>query len=248
MILDRRSLLAASVSLVTLSSLTPAPAAAKYKAVAFDAFPIFDPRPVATLCETEFPGRGGELINLWRTRQFEYAWLRTLSGRYADFAVVTDASLVFAAKALKLDLTPEKRQRLLQAHFELQPWPDAKPALAKLKDMGLRLAFLSNFSPDMLAGCIKASGLESIFDKVLSTDSAKTYKPDVRAYQLGVDAFDLPREEILFVAFAGWDAAGAKSFGYPTFWANRLGLPPEELGATPDGAGPGLADLLAFIA
>jgi 2-haloacid dehalogenase len=247
MILDRRRFLAAGAGVATLSGLSPAAADPKYKAIVFDAFPIFDARSVAALCESAFPGRGDELVNLWRTRQFEYAWLRALSGRYADFATVTEASLVFSAKALKLDLTDDKREHLSRAYFELQPWPDAKPALAKLKDLGLRLAILSNFTPVMLTGCIKASGFEGVFDKVLSTDLVKTYKPDVRAYQVGVDALNLPREEILFVAFAGWDAAGTKSMGYPTFWVNRLGLLPEELGATPDGSGAGLAELLAFI-
>ncbi|HLH51230.1 MAG TPA: haloacid dehalogenase type II, partial [Roseiarcus sp.] len=194
-----------------------------------------------------FPGKGGALIALWRSRQFDYAWLRAVSGRYADFARVTADSLSFAAKALKLELTADKRARLLAAHFALKAWPDAAPALAKLKDRGVRLSFLSNFTPDMLDGCIRAAGLGGLFEKIVSTDAAKTYKPDRRAYQLGVDALGLPREEILFVAFAGWDAAGAKAFGYPTFWVNRLGLPQEELDAPADGAGGDLADLLTFL-
>ena len=247
---DRREFLTTAAGLASAALLTaPADAAdrpAKFAAVAFDAFPIFDPRPVAALCETLFPGKGSDLVNMWRTRQFEYAWLRSLSKSYADFESVTDDSLTFATKALKLELTTEKRAQLLQAHFQLKAWPDAAPALAKLKAAGVRLAFLSNFTQNMLDGCIKASGLSDMFDLVLSTDSVRTYKPDPRAYQLGVDAFNRPREEILFAAFAGWDAAGAKAFGYPTFWVNRLGLPPEQLGALPDASGENLADLLAF--
>ena len=99
----------------------------------------------------------------------------------------------------------------------------------------------------MLNGCIKAAGLDGVFDHVLSTDAARTYKPDPRAYGLGAAALKLPREQILFAAFAGWDAAGAKSFGYPTFWVNRLGLPPEQLGVLPDATGPDLNALLAFV-
>ncbi|HLW91427.1 MAG TPA: haloacid dehalogenase type II [Roseiarcus sp.] len=219
----------------------------RFKAVAFDAFPIFDPRPVATLCEELFPSKGAELVNLWRVRQFEYTWLRTVSNRYADFMQVTGESLSFAVRALKLELTADKRDRLLGAHFELKTWPDVVPALSKLKDSGLRFSFLSNFTSGMLDGCIKTSGLDGMFEEVVSTDRAKTYKPDARAYRLGVDALGLPREEILFVAFAGWDAAGAKTFGYPTYWVNRLGLPPEELGVLPDGVGVNLTDLLTFL-
>jgi 2-haloacid dehalogenase len=217
------------------------------RAIAFDAFPIFDPRSVAARCEALFPGRGGELVALWRTRQFEYAWLRTVSNRYADFERVTADALAYAADALKLHVTAGEREQLLRAHFELRAWPDALPALTRLRETGLRLAFLSNFTPDMLDGCIEFAGIAGLFDRVLSTDAARTYKPNPRAYELGTAALGLPREQILFVAFAGWDAAGAKTFGYPTFWVNRLGLPPEHLGVQPDGTGADLDALLAFL-
>jgi 2-haloacid dehalogenase len=98
----------------------------------------------------------------------------------------------------------------------------------------------------MLDGSIKASGLNDVFEHVISTDQVRTYKPGPQAYQLGVSAFGLPKEQILFVAFAGWDAAGAKMFGYPTFWVNRLGLPPEELGTMADSEGSTLHELLTF--
>jgi 2-haloacid dehalogenase len=187
------------------------------------------------------------LINAWRSRQFEYSWLRTASGSYSDFMHVTSDALVFATNLLKLELTNDKRDRLLGAYLQLTPWPDAVPALQQLKAAGIRLAFLSNFTPDMLRGCIAASGLDGVFDHVLSTDQAKTYKPDPAAYRLGIDTFGLPREDILFVAFAGWDAAGARTFGYPTFWVNRLGLPVEELGVRPDATGTNLTDLAAYV-
>jgi 2-haloacid dehalogenase len=218
-----------------------------FKAVALDAFSVFDPRPIATLCEAVFPGRGSDLAATWRARQFEYTWLRTVSNRYADFEHVTADSLTFAIKTLKLDATAEQREPLLQAYFALQAWPDAAAALEKLKSRGLRLALLSNFTPGMLDGCVKASSLEGVFEQVLSTDAAQTFKPDPRAYALGVDALKLPRDAILFAPFAGWDAAGAKSFGYPTFWVDRMGFPPEELGAMPDATGANLTDLLAFV-
>jgi 2-haloacid dehalogenase len=246
----RREFLTTGLGL-TGTLLAPALAAAvrpsKYRAIAFDAFTVFDLRPIAARCEALFPGRGSELVGMWRTRQFEYAWLRAVANRYANFERVTDDSLTFAAKALNLEMAAEKREQLLRAHFELAAWPDAIPALTKLRGAGLRLAFLSNFTPGMLNGCIKFAGLDGVFDHVLSTDAARTYKPDPRAYELGTAALELPREQILFAAFAGWDAAGARSFGYPTFWVNRLGLPPEQLGVLPDMTGPDLNALLAFV-
>jgi 2-haloacid dehalogenase len=221
--------------------------ALRLKAVAFDAFPVFSPAPVVSRAEALFPGRGAALIDEWRLRQFEYAWLRLLSGRYADFWQVTQDALVFAAKKLKLELDSDKRAALMNTFLELVPWPDVVPALDSLAKSGLRLAFLSNFTARMLEANLETSGLGARFDRVLSTDRAKTYKPDPRAYSLGAEAWGLGREEILFVAHAGWDAAGAKSFGYPTFWVNRMDLPQEELGAAPDAVGRDLSDLVRFI-
>ncbi len=218
----------------------------KIKGIAFDAFPIFDPRPVFALAEQLFPGKGAELSNAWRTRQFEYQWLRALSNHYADFWQATEDALVFSCEMLKLDLTPDKRKQLMDAYLELKAWPDAVPALQALKSAGFRLAFLSNATPKILDACIKNSGLVGVVEHVLSTDKIKTYKPDPRAYQMAIDEFNLKREEILFVPFAGWDAAGAKSFGYTTFWVNRLNLPVEQLGVVPDAIGRNLVDLVNF--
>jgi 2-haloacid dehalogenase len=94
---------------------------------------------------------------------------------------------------------------------------------------------------------VKNSNLEGFFEPHLSTDRVEAFKPDPRAYQMGPDAFKLPKEQIAFAAFAGWDAAGAKWFGYPTFWVNRAKTPVEELGVVPDGAGSGMADLVKFV-
>lgn len=219
----------------------------KIKAVVFDAFVIFDPRPIPALAERLFPGKGAELAAAWRTRQFEYTWIRTVSGDYKDFWEVSADALVYAAKAQKLDLTPEKKGQLMAALKGLRPWPDVMVNLKALKEKGLGLAFLTNLSPGMLDEDIRSSALEGLFDHNLSTDKVRSYKPASKAYQLGVDAFHLRKDEILFVAFAGWDAAGARTFGYPTFWVNRLQLPMEELSEKPNGEGAGLADVVNFL-
>ncbi len=241
------NMMAGGVAAGGLRAKTDAEGAMKVKAVVFDAFPVLDPRPVFALAETLFPGRGAELSNAWRTRQFEYQWLRALAGRYADFQRATQDALIFAATALRLDLTAEKRNRLMAAYLDLKAWPDAERVLRSIKDAGLRLGFLSNATPAILEAGIRNSGLGGIFDQVLSTDRLKTYKPDPRAYQMAVEAFGVSRDEIAFVAFAGWDVAGAKWFGYPTYWANRLGSPAEELGVRPDAEGRDLSGLKAFV-
>ena len=219
----------------------------RYRAIAFDAFPIFDPRPIFALAESLFPGKGADLSNAWRTRQFEYQWLRATGHQYADFRQTTEDALVFAARSLQLDLTPDKRTHLVQAYSRITAWPDVAPALRTLKDAGIRLALLSNMTTSMLETGIANAGLGGMFEHVLSTDRIRTYKPDPRAYQMGIDAFKLPREQIVFAAFAGWDAAGAKWFGYPTVWVNRSNAPQEELGLAPDATGRDLSTLAAFV-
>ena len=153
--LNRRELLTmaaagAATSLVPSSTLARAATSRGIKAVAFDGFAIFDPRSVFGLAEQLFPGKGAELGNAWRTRQFEYAWLRTLTGRYADFWQVTDDALVFSARLLKLDLRRSEHDELMQAYLEIKAWPDVPPVLKLLKGAGVRMAILSNFTAPML--------------------------------------------------------------------------------------------------
>jgi 2-haloacid dehalogenase len=224
-----------------------AAAGAKIKAIAFDGFTVFDARPVAAVAERVFPGRGDEMNALWRTRQFEYTWLRTVGHQYVDFWQVTEEALTFSCASLKLELTAADRDRLMKSYLELKAWPDALAGLKRLKATGLRLAFLSNFTVAMLDQAVKNSGLEGIFDDHLSTDRVRAFKPDARAYGMAMNAFGLRKEEIAFAAFGGWDAMGAKWFGYPTFWVNRARAATEQLGVVPDGVGGDLNDLATFV-
>ncbi len=248
--MHRREFLTLSLGTMALgvvgAAAQPAPRS-RFKALAFDGFPILDPRPVYALAEELFPGRGPALSNAWKSRQFEYSWLRATGGRYADFWQVTEEALVHAARATGLTLTADQQARLMNAFLQLRAWPEVLPVLRRFRAAGLPCAFLSNFSPRMLAAATASAELDGLMAPAISTDAARTYKPDPRAYQLGVDRLGLPKEEILFVAFGGWDAAGAKWFGYPTYWVNRLKQPAEELGVTPDGEGPDLLALERFV-
>lgn len=214
-----------------VAAAAPPPAPPRIEALAFDAFVLFDPRPITALADQLFPGKGAELVNAWRVRQFDYSWLRCVAGHYKDFWQVTGDALAFAAGMLRLPLDREKRDRLLDAHLALRAWPDVAPALRELRRSGRRLAILSNWSPNMLAAGIEAASLRGYFDHVISTDQVQSYKPDPRAYRLAMDTFQLDLPRIGFVASSGWDAAGSRWFGYRTFWVNRPGLPPDALGA-----------------
>jgi len=253
MALNRRSFLQLVAGTAVASAAFPAASLAdnvnraEFKAVAFDAFPIFDPRPIAAVAESLLPGNGQALMNVWRTRQFEYQWLRALAGRYVDFLQATHDSLIFAASQLRLEISSATQEQLMAPWSNLQVWPDAAGVVKVLHDAGLRLAFLSNMTSRMLTDGLRNARLDGMFDAILSTDQIRSYKPDPRAYQMGVDSLGLRKEEVLFVAFAGWDVAGAKWFGYPTFWANRMGAPQEELGIQADAVGSDLSALLDVV-
>ncbi|XDD48910.1 haloacid dehalogenase type II [Leptospira sp. WS92.C1] len=217
------------------------------KAIVFDAFPIFDPRPIYLSLSELFPENGKRAAEIWQTKQFSYQWLRIAGGRYKDFQRVTRDALDFALDQTDIKATEAEKQSILEHYTSIGVWSDVTSVLSELKAEGYVLSFLSNMTEAMLKQGIQNSNLNEYFDFVISTDQKKTYKPNPVAYKMGQDILRLKKEEILFVAFAGWDASGAKWFGYPTFWVNRLNAPQERLDAEPDGVGSNLNDLLEFV-
>lgn len=198
------------------------------KAICFDGFPIFDPRPIFVLVNSVFPDHEN-FGKTWFNKIFAYTWLRTSGDRYVDFYSVIEQALDYAADQHGVSMTPDQRLRLMDIWLKLQLWPDVLPALDEFERQGIELAFLSNFTEEMLRTNARAGGIEDRF-QYLTTDRVKAFKPDPKAYQMGVGHFGLPKQNIAFCAFAGWDAAGASWFGYPTVWVNRLGQKSENLG------------------
>ncbi len=170
-----------------------------------------------------------------------------MTGRYVDFAKLTEDALVYTANAQHVELTGSSKRQLLDAYLHLAPWPDAPDALRRLRQSNIRVITLANISPAMLRANAEHAGLTTLFNALISTDANHTYKPDPRAYQLGVDYLGVGKQDIVFAAFGGWDAAGAKSFGYPTVWVNRFNQPAEELGFRPDRTVTDLQGLLDFV-
>lgn len=202
------------------------------KALVFDAYgTLFDVHSIIALGEQLFPGKGSALSQLWRAKQLEYTWLRSLMGRYEDFTVVTQDALKYACQSLQLQPAADTAARLMDAYQHLALYPDARAALAELA--GLKLAILSNGSPAMLAPVVKNAGLDKTFTAVISVDAVKAFKPDPRVYQLAPDSLGVSTAEIGFVSSNYWDAAGASNFGFKVFWINRAGAHPDSLGAKP---------------
>jgi len=178
---------------------------------------------------------------------FEYNFITSIAHGRADFAELAEASLIYAAQAMKLDLTDDRKRALFTGLQHLKPWPDTSDALRKLRAAGVRVIALSNFTPEMLRANADHAGLSDLFDDLVSTKINGSFKPDPRAYQLGLDRLGLKREDVVFAAFGGWDAYGAKSFGYRTIWVNRFDLPEERLQPAPDRAVRDLGGLLQFV-
>ena len=169
---------------------------------------------------------------LWRQKQLEYTWLRSLMGRYEDFWAITEHALRFSVRRLGLAADEPQLARLMDAYLSLACFPEVDAALARLA--GRACAILSNGSPRMLAAAVASSGIGRHLQHVLSVDAVKTFKPAPAVYALGPQALGSPAGELLFVSSNAWDVAGARSFGYQVAWCNRSGAPAEELGIQPD--------------
>jgi 2-haloacid dehalogenase len=205
---------------------------ARPKAFVFDAYgTLFDVHSVveAGRAVTSDPLA---LSTLWRQKQLEYTWLRTLMGRYEDFWAVTEAALRFALQRLGIAAGDDVVGRLMEAYLSLATFPDVPGALSAMA--ATPLGILSNGSPRMLEAAVRSSGLGSTFRHVLSVDAVKAYKPSPAVYELATRAFALPAGDILFVSSNAWDVSGAKAFGFRTCWCNRLGAPMDRLGVSPD--------------
>ena len=212
------------------------------RALVFDAYgTLFDPFAVKTRAEELFPGNGAALSQLWRAKQLEYSWLRTLMGRYENFWKITEDALLFACHALKLSCDDSQCKQLMQVYLTLPAFPEAKPALEKLSH--LPLSILSNGTREMLTPLVAANGMAHLFNSIFSVDSVQMYKPRPEVYQHAAASLGIPKEAIGFVSSNYWDIAGATSFGFRTFWLNRSAVAADELGITPTAICTNLAEL-----
>ncbi|MGY3440394.1 MULTISPECIES: haloacid dehalogenase type II [unclassified Bradyrhizobium] len=240
------------------------------KAIVFDAYgTLYDIQSVAEITEDAFPGYGDIITQVWRIKQLEYSWLRTLMRRYQDFAAVTRASLAYTLRSLGLQYDEATFARIIDKYQHLALYPDAVAALEAMKDK--KLAILSNGSPDMLNALVRNSGLDRLLDATISVDAHKVFKPAPEAYTLIEEVLKVPPAEVLFISSNPWDACGAKAFGLTVAWIERvtpeamalacvesetiapltmfkaLRTQMDELGVVPDHRIHGLAELPALV-
>ena len=191
------------------------------KAVVFDAYgTLYDVQSVADVTDDAFPGYGDIITQVWRIKQLEYSWLRSLMQRYEDFSIITRDSLAYTLRILGLTYDESVFERIMEKYLHLDLYPDASSALAALR--GRKLAILSNGSTDMLNALVRNSGLDRVLDATISIDSKRIFKPSPAAYTLIEEKLGVPPAEVLFVSSNPWDACGAKAFGLNVAWIERV--------------------------
>ncbi len=204
------------------------------KVCVFDAYgTLFDYASAAAQCRGELGGKLDGLNTLWRDKQLQYTWLRTLEGKHADFWTVTGDALDFTLEMLGV-ASPALRDRLMTLYLTLDPFPEVAETLRRLKQAGLKTAILSNGTPEMLERAVENAGIGPFLDAVFSVEEVGVYKPHPQVYQLAVDRLGIPREAISFQSANAWDAYAASAFGMRVVWCNRYGQKPERLPGKPD--------------
>lgn len=217
------------------------------RACVFDAYgTLFDFASATRGCRDMLGDALEKLTALWRDKQLQYTWLRAAQGRHADFWQVTGDALDFSLDALGLD-RPGLRDRLMRLYLTLDTFAEVPNVLRQLNAAGLKIAILSNGSPEMLASAVGNARIDGLIHHVLSVEEVGVFKPDPRVYQLAVDRLGVPAAGISFQSSNGWDAYAASSFGMKVVWCNRYRQPKERLPGHPDREIRSLAELPPLV-
>ncbi len=202
-------------------------------ACVFDAYgTLFDVKAAVARLAGDLGDKAEPLAEIWRAKQLEYTWLRSLMGAYDDFWQITGAGLDYAFDTLGID-DDELRAHLMELYFRLDTYAEVKEMLEKLKDGGMKTAILSNGSPSMLISAVRNAGIQDLLDDIFSADDLGIFKPHPSVYKLAQNRLQAEAEDICFMSANAWDAAGAANFGFTVVWVNRLGLRRERIPGDP---------------
>lgn len=219
-----------------------------FRAVVFDAYgTLFDVHAAVSRHAAAVGPSAQAVSELWRAKQLEYSWTRSLMGHYRDFWELTETALDFALARFSIH-DADLRSKLLDAYRQLGTYAEVPAVLAGLRARGLKTAILSNGSPDMLGSAVSSASLDGLLDAVISVHSIGTFKPPPRAYQPVLDELGVERSEVLFISSNRWDVAGATSFGFACLWCNRTGMPDEYADLPPRAVISDLGGIAAYLA
>lgn len=203
------------------------------RACVFDAYgTLFDVHSAVGQHRGRLGKQADSVSMLWRTKQLEYTWLRSLMGAHTDFWGVTGDALDYALDAHSI-VDQKLRDDLLNAYLSLDAYPEVASVLQTLKQAGMKTAILSNGSPKMLSAAVTSSGIADLLDENLSVEDVGVYKPDRRVYQLAVDRLGVEESKVSFQSSNSFDAVGAAAFGFKVAWVNRFGQRRDRLPAQP---------------
>ncbi len=217
------------------------------RACVFDAYgTMFDVNAAAREEQAALGSQWESLADIWRTKQLQYTWLRSLQKKHVEFWTVTGDALDFAMSTLKIEDAGLK-DRLMSLYLKLSAYPEVKAMLESLQAGGIKCAILSNGSPKMLNAAVDNAGIANLLDGIYSVEEVGIYKPDPSVYQMAVDHLGIPADEISFQSSNAWDAYAAKAFGFNVVWCNRFGQADERLPGQPDGQISDLSELPAIV-
>jgi 2-haloacid dehalogenase len=223
------------------------PAFADIGAAVFDAYgTLFDVNSAAQRRRARLGDKADKLAEIWRLKQLQYTWLRSLMGTHADFWRVTGDALDFAMAAVNID-DRALRDDLMELYLSLEAYPEVAAMLARLKKAGLKTAVLSNGSPRMLDAAVKSAGLDTLLDAVLSVEDVGIFKPHPSVYRLAIERLGVTAARTSFQSSNAWDAVAAAQFGFTVAWCNRFGQPRERLTAEPHAEIKTLAELPGLL-
>jgi 2-haloacid dehalogenase len=204
------------------------------RACVFDAYgTLFDFASAASACRDVLGDKVAPLNAMWRDKQLQYTWLRTLQHAHADFWMVTRDALDYALDTLDIQ-EPGIADRLMLLYQTLEAFPEVPAVLRRIKEAGLKTAILSNGTPQMLDEVVANAHLRPLLDHVLSVEEVGSFKTDPKVYQLAVDRLGVAKSEIIFQSSNAWDAYAASAFGMRVVWCNRYRQRPERLPGKPD--------------
>ena len=201
-------------------------------ACVFDAYgTLFDVNSAAAKCKEKLGDKWENFANAWRTTQLEYTWLRSLMKKHKNFWKITEDSLDHAMATFNID--KNMKNELLNLYKELSLYPEVKECLDALKSKKIKIAILSNGTPDLLKGLVESNNIQSYFDNIISVEDVKIYKPDPKVYEMPIKKYNCKPENICFLSSNTWDVSGGGVFGYNAVWVNRFNKIFDKLGYNP---------------
>jgi len=216
------------------------------RACVFDAYgTLFDVNSAASKCKEKLGNRWESFSNSWRTTQLEYTWLRSLMKKHKNFWEITEDSLDHAMETYKIK--KEMKNELLNLYKKLSPYPEVKECLEELKSKKIKIAILSNGTPNLLRELVESNNIQKYFDDIMSIESVGIYKPDSKVYEMPIKKYNCKPENICFMSSNTWDVSGGGIFGYKAVWVNRFDKVFDKLSYEPKFVINNLKELLKII-